>query len=238
MEPETVGPAIVESASLGPDAAYNLTIWGLFTDADLVVQVVLVLLLLASFWTWAIIFEKWLRMRRLKSRAEDFEEDFWSGGSLDDLYEQMDQRPSDPMSAIFVSAMKEWRRSTARGGLDNERTRVSLQQRIERVMDITLGREMQRLERQMIFLASVGSSAPFVGLFGTVWGIMNAFRGLSVEHRTVVVLVHYLGQTPSEAAETMGTPVGTARSRLHYALEHLRASIEADARATTTRGTA
>jgi RNA polymerase sigma-70 factor (ECF subfamily) len=66
----------------------------------------------------------------------------------------------------------------------------------------------------------------------------RAFRGLSVEHRTVVVLVHYLGQTPSEAAETMGTPVGTARSRLHYALEHLRASIEADARATTTRGTA
>ncbi|HEX9769347.1 MAG TPA: protein TolQ [Kiloniellales bacterium] len=189
MEPETVGPAIVESASLGPDAAYNLTIWGLFTDADLVVQVVLVLLLLASFWTWAIIFEKWLRMRRLKSRAEDFEEDFWSGGSLDDLYEQMDQRPSDPMSAIFVSAMKEWRRSTARGGLDNERTRVSLQQRIERVMDITLGREMQRLERQMIFLASVGSSAPFVGLFGTVWGIMNAFTSIAASKNTTLVVV-------------------------------------------------
>ncbi len=189
MEPETVGSAIVESARLGPDAAYNLTIWGLFTDADLVVQVVLVLLLLASFWTWAIIFEKWLRMRRLKSRAEDFEEDFWSGGSLDDLYEQMDQRPNDPMSAIFVSAMKEWRRSTARGGLDNERTRVSLQQRIERVMEITLGREMQRLERQMIFLASVGSSAPFVGLFGTVWGIMNAFTSIAASKNTTLVVV-------------------------------------------------
>jgi biopolymer transport protein TolQ len=189
MEPETVGSAIVESASLGQDAAYNLTIWGLFTDADLVVQVVLVLLLLASFWTWAIIFEKWLRMRRLRTRAEDFEEDFWSGGSLDDLYEQMDQRPSDPMSAIFVSAMKEWRRSTARGGIDNERTRVSLQQRIERVMDITLGREMQRLERQMIFLASVGSSAPFVGLFGTVWGIMNAFTSIAASKNTTLVVV-------------------------------------------------
>ena len=189
MEQGTMGSAIVESASLGHDAAYNLTIWGLFTDADLVVQVVLVLLLLASFWTWAIIFEKWLRMRRLKSRAEDFEEDFWSGGSLDDLYEQMDQRPSDPMSAIFVSAMKEWRRSTARGGLDNERTRTSLQQRIERVMDITLGREMQRLERQMIFLASVGSSAPFVGLFGTVWGIMNAFTSIAATKNTTLVVV-------------------------------------------------
>ena len=179
----------VESTSLGQESAYDLTIWGLFADADLVVQVVLIMLLLASFWTWAIIFEKWLRMRRLKARAEDFEEDFWSGGSLDDLYEQMDQRPNDPMSAIFVSAMKEWRRSTARGGLENERNKVSLQQRIERVMDITLGREMQRLERQMIFLASVGSAAPFVGLFGTVWGIMNAFTSIAASKNTTLVVV-------------------------------------------------
>ena len=189
MEQETMGSTVVESANLGQDAAYDLTIWGLFADADLVVQLVVVLLLLASFWTWAIIFEKWLRMRRLKSRAEDFEEDFWSGGSLDDLYEQMDQRPNDPMSAIFVSAMKEWRRSTARGGLDSDRIRVSLQQRIERVMEITLGREMQRLERQMIFLASVGSSAPFVGLFGTVWGIMNAFTSIAASKNTTLVVV-------------------------------------------------
>ena len=189
MEQETMGLTVVESASLGQEAAYDMTIWGLFADADLVVQLVVVLLLLASFWTWAIIFEKWLRMRRLKSRAEDFEEDFWSGGSLDDLYEQMDQRPNDPMSAIFVSAMKEWRRSTARGGLESDRNRVSLQQRIERVMDITLGREMQRLERQMIFLASVGSSAPFVGLFGTVWGIMNAFTSIAASKNTTLVVV-------------------------------------------------
>jgi len=189
MEQETMESVVVESASLGQEASYDLTIWGLFADADLVVQLVLVLLLLASFWTWAIIFEKWLRMRRLKSRAEDFEEDFWSGGSLDDLYEQMDQRPNDPMSAIFVSAMKEWRRSTARGGLENDRNKVSLQQRIERVMDITLGREMQRLERQMIFLASVGSSAPFVGLFGTVWGIMNAFTSIAASKNTTLVVV-------------------------------------------------
>ncbi len=93
------------------------------------------------------------------------------------------------MSAIFVSAMKEWRRSTARGGLESDRNRVSLQQRIERVMDITLGREMQRLERQMIFLASVGSSAPFVGLFGTVWGIMNAFTSIAASKNTTLVVV-------------------------------------------------
>jgi biopolymer transport protein TolQ len=167
MEQETMEAVAVESTSLGQESAYDLTIWGLFADADLVVQVVLIMLLLASFWTWAIIFEKWLRMRRLKARAEDFEEDFWSGGSLDDLYEQMDQRPNDPMSAIFVSAMKEWRRSTARGGLENERNKVSLQQRIERVMEITL----------------------FVGLFGTVWGIMNAFTSIAASKNTTLVVV-------------------------------------------------
>ncbi len=179
----------VDTATLGDSAVYDLSIWGLFTQADIVVQVVLVLLLLASFWTWAIIFDKWLRIRRLKARAESFEEDFWSGGSLDDLYEQINQRPSDPMSAIFVSARKERRRSTTRGAVAGESHRASLQQRIERVMDITLGREMQRLERQMIFLASVGSSAPFVGLFGTVWGIMNAFTSIAASKNTTLVVV-------------------------------------------------
>lgn len=179
----------VDTTTLGDSAVYDLSIWGLFTQADIVVQAVLVMLLLASFWTWAIIFDKWLRIRRLKVRAESFEEDFWSGGSLDDLYEQINQRPSDPMSAIFVSAMKEWRRSTTRGAVAGEHSRASLQQRIERVMDITLGREMQRLERQMIFLASVGSSAPFVGLFGTVWGIMNAFTSIAATKNTTLAVV-------------------------------------------------
>ncbi|MEE8143984.1 MAG: protein TolQ [Kiloniellales bacterium] len=179
----------VDTTTLGDSAVYDLSIWGLFTQADIVVQAVLVMLLLASFWTWAIIFDKWLRIRRLKARAESFEEDFWSGGSLDDLYEQINQRPSDPMSAIFVSAMKEWRRSTTRGAVAGEHSRASLQQRIERVMDITLGREMQRLERQMIFLASVGSSAPFVGLFGTVWGIMNAFTSIAASKNTTLAVV-------------------------------------------------
>ncbi|MEE8501863.1 MAG: protein TolQ [Kiloniellales bacterium] len=179
----------VDTTTLGDSAVYDLSIWGLFTQADIVVQAVLVMLLLASFWTWAIIFDKWLRIRRLKARAESFEEDFWSGGSLDDLYEQINQRPSDPMSAIFVSAMKEWRRSTTRGAVAGEHSRASLQQRIERVMDITLGREMQRLERQMIFLASVGSSAPFVGLFGTVWGIMNAFTSIAATKNTTLAVV-------------------------------------------------
>jgi biopolymer transport protein TolQ len=179
----------VDALTLGGSANYDLSIWGLFFQADIVVKVVLVILLLASFWTWAIIFEKGLRMRRLRSQAEDFEESFWSGGSLEDLYDRMDRVPPDPMTSLFVSAMREWRRSAARGASGNEHAKDSLKQRIERVMQITLGREMERLERHMVFLASVGSAAPFVGLFGTVWGIMNAFTSIAASENTSLSVV-------------------------------------------------
>ncbi len=179
----------VDALTLEGSVVYDMTIWGLFMQADIVVKVVIVVLIFASFWTWAIIFDKALRLGRLKRRADQFEEAFWSGGSLDDLYDRIDKRPPDPMSAIFVSAMREWRRSTARGGAKMGQAMLGLEQRVERVMDITLGREMQRLERQMIFLASVGSSAPFIGLFGTVWGIMNAFTSIAAAKNTTLAVV-------------------------------------------------
>ena len=179
----------VDSLVLGGSVNYDMTIWGLFIEADIVVKLVLILLLAASFWTWAVIFEKVIRMRRLRAYAERFEEAFWSGGSLDDLYEEIDREPQDPMSSIFVSAMREWHRSADRGGAGSEHSKASLQQRIERVMQITLGREMDRLERHMVFLASVGSSAPFIGLFGTVWGIMNAFTSIAASENTSLAVV-------------------------------------------------
>ena len=179
----------VDSLTLGGSAASDLTVWGLFLEADIVVKAVMIILLFCSFWPWAIIFEKMSRLRRLRSRAEDFEESFWSGGSLDDLYDRLDSRPTDPMSALFVSAMREWRRSIAKGLAASEQARASLQQRVERVMGITLGREMDRLERHMTFLASVGSAAPFLGLFGTVWGIMNAFTSIAASKNTSLAVV-------------------------------------------------
>ncbi len=179
----------VDTLALEGTVQYDMTIWGLFFEADIVVQLVMLLLLLASFWTWAIIFEKAIRMRRLKSYAERFEGAFWSGGSLDDLYDEIDRVPQDPMSSVFVSAMREWHRSSGRDRAGSEHSKASLQQRIERVMQITLGREMERLERHMIFLASVGSAAPFVGLFGTVWGIMNAFTSIAASENTSLVVV-------------------------------------------------
>ena len=179
---------VVNTLALEGSVNYDMTIWGLFLEADIVVKLVLVMLLAASFWTWAVIFEKVIRMRRLRVYAERFEEAFWSGGSLDDLYDEIDREPQDPMSSIFVSAMREWHRSTDRG-VSRADTKASLQQRIERVMQITLGREMERLERHMIFLASVGSSAPFVGLFGTVWGIMNSFTSIAASENTSLAVV-------------------------------------------------
>ena len=179
----------VDTLTLDGVVDHDLTIWGLFMQADIVVKAVILMLLLASIWSWAIIFEKILRMRRLRALANDFEDTFWSGGSLDDLYEELDHQPPDPMAAMFVSAMREWRRSSAGITAKAEKLRSGLQTRIERIMDITLGREMQRLERHMIFLASVGSAAPFIGLFGTVWGIMNAFTSIAAAKNTTLAVV-------------------------------------------------
>lgn len=180
--------SFLESADLAGSIAGDLSIWGLFLQADIVVQAVMIMLIAASFWCWAVIFEKVLRMRRLDRQAGDFEDRFWSGGSLDDLYESVGQRPEDPMSAIFVAAMREWRRSTERGAM-GEDSRLTLTGRIDRVMEIALARELHHLERYMTFLASVGSTAPFIGLFGTVWGIMNSFQAIALTKNTSLAVV-------------------------------------------------
>ena len=167
----------------------DMSIVGLFMQADIIVKVVMVMLLIASFWTWAIIFEKSMRLRRLRSQAKQFEEAFWSGGSLELLFDRLETKTTDPMSALFVTAMREWRRSAAKGLTQTDHMKASLQERIERVMDITLGREMDNLERHMIYLASVGSAAPFVGLFGTVWSIMNSFASIAASKNTTLATV-------------------------------------------------
>jgi biopolymer transport protein TolQ len=178
----------VDAAALAGSVSTDLSIWGLFMQADLLVKLVMLILVLASFWCWAIIFEKVMRIRRLRGQAVAFEESFWSGGSLDDLYDRLGSRPEDPMTAIFIAAMREWRRAAARG-LKGEHARESLAERIDRVMHITLTREMEHLERYMTFLASVGSTAPFVGLFGTVWGIMNSFQSIAISKNTSLAVV-------------------------------------------------
>ncbi|CAO3443731.1 Tol-Pal system protein TolQ [Azospirillum argentinense] len=166
--------------------AHDITMWGLFWQADMIVKVVMLMLLVASVWCWAIIIEKLMRIRRLNAQADAFEESFWSGGSLDALYDRIGQNPADPMSATFAAGMREWRHAADRG---IGSMKGSLQQRVERVMSVTIGREMLRAERYMTFLASVGSTAPFIGLFGTVWGIMNSFTSIAASGNTSLAVV-------------------------------------------------
>ena len=178
----------VASAAIAGSVVHDLSVWGLFLQADVVVKLVMIILVLASFWCWAIIFEKIMRMRRLRVQAEEFEESFWSGGSLENLYDRIDNRPKEPMASVFTAAMREWRRSAAKG-LSETSQKASLAQRIDRVMQVTMGREIEALERNMTFLATVGSTAPFVGLFGTVWGIMNSFQAIAQSKDTSLAVV-------------------------------------------------
>src|SRR5471032_2635565 len=193
----------LDAAALGGVVSHDLSILGLFLQADIIVKVVMLLLLVASFWSWAVIFDKLMRLRRLRRDATSFEESFWSGGSLDDLYDRIGNRPLDPLSAIFAAAMREWRRSAAKGLTASDKLRTSLQDRIERVMEVTIGREMERLERFMSYLATVGSTAVFVGLFGTVWGIMNSFQSIAASKNTSLAVV-----APGIAEALFATAIG------------------------------
>jgi biopolymer transport protein TolQ len=179
----------VDPVNLGGAAAPTLSMISLFWQADLIVKGVMVLLLAASFWSWAIIFDKALKVKRLVRAADSFEESFWSGGSIEDLYDRIGSRPADPMSATFAAAMLEWRRSAAKGLVIAGALQASLKERIEKAMNVTVGRELERAERYMAFLATVGSTAPFVGLFGTVWGIMNSFEAIAASKNTSLAVV-------------------------------------------------
>ncbi len=180
---------VIEAATLGGSVAdLDFSVWALFLRADPVVKGVIILLMAASVWCWAIIFEKVLGLRRLNARSTEFEQSFWSGNSLDELYDRIANQPRDPMSAVFVAAMREWRRTPQRGNPGSE-SRVGIGDRIDRVMQITLAREMDRVEKNMTFLASTGATAPFIGLFGTVWGIMNSFQSIAISKNTSLAVV-------------------------------------------------
>jgi biopolymer transport protein TolQ len=182
--------SVIEAVTIGESvAALDFSVWSLFLRADVIVKAVIIILLIASIWCWAIIFEKTLWLRRLNAWASAFETSFWSGGSLEDLFDRIGTQPRDPMTATFVAAMQEWRRSVAKGQSSSSNLRGVLEQRIDRVMQITVAREMERVERYMTFLASTGATAPFIGLFGTVWGIMNSFQAIALTKNTSLAVV-------------------------------------------------
>ncbi len=158
----------------------------LFWQATIVVKLVMIGLILASVWCWAIILEKHFAIRRAARATETFEQTFWSGKSLEDLFLTLGPRSNVGMATLFMAAMREWKRSqesSARAGFQG------VQKRIEKVMDVQLQKELARLEARLMFLATIGSAGPFIGLFGTVWGIMNSFRAIAVSKNTNLAVV-------------------------------------------------
>ena len=169
-----------------PDVAVDLSVWQLFSNAHIVVKIVMIGLLAASVWSWAIILEKFFLFAKTRKETDKFEQVFWSGQSLEELYQALAQRRNTGMAALFVAAMREWKRSLER---DAGKPMPGVQLRVDKVMDVTISREVERMERRLTFLATVGATAPFVGLFGTVWGIMSSFQAIAVSKNTNLAVV-------------------------------------------------
>jgi len=187
-----------------PDVAVDLSIWELFQNAHIVVKIVMIGLLAASVWSWAIILEKFFLFAKTRKETDKFEQVFWSGQSLVELYQALSQRRNTGMAALFVAGMREWMRSS------ELKLSPGTQLRVQKVMDVTISREVERLERRLTFLATVGSTAPFVGLFGTVWGIMTSFQAIAVSKNTIA---KWLGTQRAWKASPMSSrPFCRARS--------------------------
>ncbi len=177
----------------------DMSLMGLFWQAGFIVKLVMIGLLAASVWTWAIIFDKWARYGRFRRQLNTFESNFWSGQSLEELYHTLSDRKTSGMGALFVAAMREWKKSFEKGA----RSPIGLQTRIEKAMDVTMAREMDELESRLGFLATVGSAAPFIGLFGTVVGIMTAFQSIAASEQTSLAVV-----APGIAEALLATAIG------------------------------
>ncbi len=226
LEPINVIPTGDQSAPTGLD----MSPVALFMKADIVVKGVMGVLLLASFWSWAIIFGKWMRVGSVRRQAERFEQVFWSGRSLDDLYATLAARNENhPMAHVFVAAMREWKRSFESGPVTTGLL-PSVKDRIHKVMNVTIGREITRLESSLGFLATVGVNATFIGLFGTVWGIMNSFRQIAASHDTSLAVVAP-GIAEALFATAMGLlaaiPASVAYNHLSDSVGRIAARLEA-----------
>ena len=179
--------------------ATEYTMWALFARATIVVKLVMIGMVAASIWTWAVIIDKMIQFRRARAEAAVFDQAFWSGEPLDELYDQIGPDPQGQSEKIFAAGMLEWRRSHRRdGGLI-----AGAQARIDRSMDVAIAKEAEKLQKGLPVLATVGATTPFVGLFGTVWGIMNSFIEIAEEGNTNLATV-----APGIAEALLATGIG------------------------------
>ncbi len=189
----------MEAELANSGAHVDFSLWALFWAADWVVKSVMLGLLVASVWAWAIIVDKAMLYKRSKQEMNRFEKHFWSGQSLEELYQDLVDTDTRGMASIFVAAMKEWKRSHEQGASSY----IGVQQRLDKVLDLTIARESDKLEARLTFLATVGSAAPFIGLFGTVWGIKHAFEEIAMQQSTNLAVV-----APGIAEALLATGLG------------------------------
>ncbi|MHC0053346.1 protein TolQ [Actibacterium sp. D379-3] len=175
MEPQTLAMA----------QEIDFSMLALFARATFAVKIVMILLIAASFWSWAIIIQKLITFRKARGQSDEFDQAFWSGEPLDELFDKIGPEPEGASQRIFAAGMMEWRRSHRQdGGLI-----PGAAPRIDRSMDVAIAKEAEGLNGGLPFLATIGSTAPFVGLFGTVWGIMNAFEEIAIQQNTNLAVV-------------------------------------------------
>ncbi len=184
-------------AAAAPPVDFSLI--ALFSRASLTVQIVMIMLILASFWAWSIIIQKFITYAQARREADRFDRAFWSGQPLDDLYDRIGENPSGPSERIFSAGMTEWRRSHR----DDGNLIAGATARIDRAMNVAISRENDRMTRGLPFLATVGSTAPFIGLFGTVWGIKTAFEEIAISQNTSLAVV-----APGIAEALVATALG------------------------------
>ncbi len=178
----------------------DFSLWGLFLQADIVVKAVMIGLLLASIWSWTIIVSFMLKMSKINTQSERFEKDFWRTGDIDSFYKERGKQDI-PIARVFAAGISEWRRSTNGKHPDRDGTR----ERLNTAMDASIAAESDKLADRLNFLATTGSVAPFVGLFGTVWGIMRSFTAIAAEQNSSLAVV-----APGIAEALFATAIGLA----------------------------
>ncbi|EER21882.1 MULTISPECIES: protein TolQ [spotted fever group] len=179
----------------------HLSIFSLISSSDIIGKSVMLMLLIASIWSWAIIWDKIFKLAQVQRRMKNFENVFWSGGVLEQLYESIKRSVNNPLALIFVSAMDECKSLSIKGLSDALKN--NHKERITNSMYLAQNREVEKLEKNLSFLATVGSSAPFVGLFGTVWGIMHSFQSIANSKNTSLAVV-----APGIAEALLATAIG------------------------------
>ncbi len=177
----------MEAEVAGQMGQHGFTMWDMFLQATLVVKLVMIGLVIASIVCWAVVFEKFATVRKMRAAIDQFDKLFWSGRTLPEIQAVAQQQGRRGSAALFLAAMEEWQRSQQQGAVQS--SPASLLQRLEKIMDVELQRQTLNMERRLLVLATTGSIAPFVGLFGTVWGIMNSFQAIAISKNTNLAVV-------------------------------------------------